>query len=547
MRRVLGAGLVVLVPALIAALQDVATAASATPPSPTVVISEGGVVLRVGTLRPGGGYEIGSLELEDYVARVLAGEAAAHSPPAALDALAITARTFAIVNRGRHGREGFDLCTLTHCQVLREPGQAARAAANRTAGQILAWHDAPAAVFYTASCGGVTEKPSNVWPGAEDPPYLKARADRACRGEPHWTAQIPAPDLDRALHASGYRGGPLRDITRAGRTSSGRVATVRVVGLVPEELTAQDFRTVVGRVLGWHLIKSTDFSVRRTGAGFYFEGHGFGHGVGLCVLGSVNRAEHGDSAKSILSAYFPGLKIRPIGSVTLPVLRTPATPAPSLASGEASDVPPESVAPPITTPPVVPAPPRPPPRAGPGSPASSFQLALPPSAEPDRAALAAVIQHALSDIARASGRVAPEGLRIVFHPSAASFGRETGESWWSAARTRGMRVDLQPPAVLRDRGTLETTLRHEIAHLITGPALEGRAAWVKEGAAMHFAGEPPPASLVGSDAIVRRVKCPSDFDLERPASAALARQAYGLAAACFERALAETGDWTAVK
>jgi stage II sporulation protein D len=62
------------------------------------------------------------------------------------------------------------------------------------------------------------------------------------------------------------------------------------------------------------LIKSTDFTVRRTGSGFYFEGHGFGHGVGLCVLGSVGRAEHGDSAKKILDSYFPGLKIRTFDS-----------------------------------------------------------------------------------------------------------------------------------------------------------------------------------------------------------------------------------------
>jgi hypothetical protein len=70
---------------------------------------------------------------------------------------------------------------------------------------------------------------------------------------------------------------------------------------------------------------------------------------------------------------------------------------------------------------------------------------------------------------------------------------------------------------------------------------------VKEGAAMHFAGEPPPAALVNADGTIRVVTCPSDLDLQRPKSAALARQAYGLAAACFARALAEKGDWTKVR
>ena len=135
----------------------------------------------------------------------------------------------------------------------------------------------------------------------------------------------------------------------------------------------------------------------------------------------------------------------------------------------------------------------------------------------------------------------------MFHPSADSFRRETGEPWWTAARTSGARIDLLPPAVLRERGTVESTVRHELAHALTGPALEGRPEWVKEGVAMHFAGEPAPASLLGADGIPRRVKCPSDDDLRRPVSAASARQAYGLAAACVARALGEGARWQDIR
>src|SRR5262249_21656131 len=54
--------------------------------------------VRVGVLRPGGGYVVTEMPLEAYVARVLAGEAARDSQPAALEALAITIRTFALAN-----------------------------------------------------------------------------------------------------------------------------------------------------------------------------------------------------------------------------------------------------------------------------------------------------------------------------------------------------------------------------------------------------------------------------------------------------------------
>src|SRR3981189_2462115 len=46
--------------------------------------------LRVGILKPGGGYAVSTMPLETYVARVIAGEALRDSQPAALEALAIT-------------------------------------------------------------------------------------------------------------------------------------------------------------------------------------------------------------------------------------------------------------------------------------------------------------------------------------------------------------------------------------------------------------------------------------------------------------------------
>jgi len=89
--------------------------------------------LRVGLLKPGGGYVVQTMDLEAYVARVLAGEAARASEPAALEALAIAIRTFALANRGRHGSDGFDLCDQTHCQVVRTATAATERAASATA------------------------------------------------------------------------------------------------------------------------------------------------------------------------------------------------------------------------------------------------------------------------------------------------------------------------------------------------------------------------------------------------------------------------------
>jgi stage II sporulation protein D len=240
--------------------------------------------VRIGVLKPAGGYAVTAMPIEAYVARVLAGEAARDSRPAALEALAITIRTFALANLSRHGIEGFDLCDQTHCQVLRAAVAATERAASATAGRLLLRNGAPASVYYTASCGGHTERPSEVWPGAEDPPFLPSQEDDACGGAPVWTAQISESDLFRALRAGGFRGDRLRSVRIASRNASGRVAQLTLDGLRPEVISGQDLRVVVGRTLGWQHIKSTVFELRRQGETYQFSGRGSGHGVGMCVI-----------------------------------------------------------------------------------------------------------------------------------------------------------------------------------------------------------------------------------------------------------------------
>ena len=170
---------------------------------------------------------------------------------------------------------------------------------------------------------------------------------------------------------------------------------------------------VVGRTLGWHLLKSTDFTVRRTSGGYRFDGKGFGHGVGMCVLGSVRRAEHGDSAREILRAYYPGLEIGRLRE-------SPAAPKPKAAVATVATSARE--APVAREIPV----------------ALGLTVQLPAGAEPERGALTDFARRALADLSRATGRPAPAGLHLVFHPSADSFRRETGEPWWTAARTSGV-------------------------------------------------------------------------------------------------------------
>src|SRR5262249_1947464 len=134
--------------------------------------------------------------LDDYVAGVLAGEAATYRSPQALRAMSIAARTYAVRFRGRHAADGYDFCSLTHCQNFKPHAvtQALRDAAFDTSGELIWYQGMPAAAYYSQDCGGTLE--------ASSEPYLRSRPDNACtrKGRLQWSANIPFTDLARALN-----------------------------------------------------------------------------------------------------------------------------------------------------------------------------------------------------------------------------------------------------------------------------------------------------------------------------------------------------------
>ena len=204
-----------------------------------------------------------TLPMETYVARVLAGEAVRDSQPAALEALAITIRTFALANRGRHRADGFDLCDQTHCQVVRAAVAATERAAQATAGRLLL-RERRAGVGLLLrvvrrphrSCRPTSGPAPTIRRTCRRRTTTRVRARRRGRRSSHES------DLQRALRASGFAA-TLRDLRIASRNASGRVARLTLDGLKPDQISGQDFRVAVGRTLGWQHVKSTAFELRK--------------------------------------------------------------------------------------------------------------------------------------------------------------------------------------------------------------------------------------------------------------------------------------------
>ena len=464
--------------------------------------------IRLGRTLANGTTRVETLNLDDYIAQVLAGEGQPRAGDAAQQALAITARTFALANRNRHKSEGYDLCDTTHCQVVKPATAVTRRAAESTSGRVLLHQGQPAFVFYSAWCGGKSELASQVWPGAIDYSYEPALHDEACEDEPGWVSEVRVEDIERALRTAGLRGSRLRNLRVLSRNSSDRVATLLVEGFTPSEISGNEFRMAVGRVAGWQSVKSTAFDIDRTSGGYRFKGRGFGHGVGLCVIGAGRRASNGASADDILKFYFPGLTI---GSVATAMTSTTAAPAPA-------------------------------PRKVDTTAAADVALALPGTEESERQVVLSLVRRSRDEVAKSTGIEIPARLRVTVHPSVESFGRATGQPWWVSGATDGAAIDLLPITILRQQGQLDRTIRHEVTHALLDATLAKRALWVREGAAAYFAA---PESMRA--ARPTRVECPSDAELLRPVSAGAHREAYARAEACFARGMADGKRWDQIR
>ena len=264
------------------------------------------------------------INLEDYLRGVLAAEASVETELEALKTQAVVSRTFALKNLKRHEKDGYDFCSLTHCQryasQLVEHNKALLLqAVDETAGQVL--HDNRqqiADVYFHAACGGMTTNMTAVW-GQPSPSYLQAVRDDYCTTMSHksWTQNISSQELIRALQTDerGNIGSHLNQIVITKRDVSRRAEIIALEGERRKQLRGWDFALIVNRVLGWNMLKSSRFEVNHAGSNFIFRGSGFGHGLGLCQEGAHVMARRGMNYREIIEHYLPGTKLTANDSV----------------------------------------------------------------------------------------------------------------------------------------------------------------------------------------------------------------------------------------
>ncbi|HEX8561216.1 MAG TPA: SpoIID/LytB domain-containing protein [Pyrinomonadaceae bacterium] len=539
-----------------------------------------------------------SLALEDYVFGVLAAEGSVESEPEALKSLAVVARTYAVSNLRRHARDRFDLCDTTHCQrfaAVRDESARpdfyalARRAVRETAGEVLRDRAGRVAEsYFSASCGGTTADVAKLWGESRPAEHLRGVRDDACAVE-GWTDVIPAAQLSRALAADARSdaGAKVEGVRVVRRDRTGRAELVEVEGARRRLVRGWDFKIIVGRTLGWNVLKSSRFEVARAGSAFVFRGAGFGHGLGLCQAGARVSAARGANHRQILGRYFPGavvgeLRDADFGSrveesaaaghysvidegaavgnhsslvgnhsvsgetpsaewgtgrglfhqaahgdaAVRPAAYRPAVYAPATLNDSAA--PEESWAGGVAL-----SPPRRQSAALARLRSEHFRVTYPARAARGEAeALLRTLEAAYADMARRLERAGlPPSIpdtEVFVHATTGDFVGVTGRPAWVAGVTEGRRIDLQPLDVLRRRGLALTTPRHEFVHAALASLGAGRAPlWLSEGLAAHVAGEGP--SLSRAAGVERLSVEELERRLARPASAAEMRALYAAA------------------
>lgn len=244
--------------------------------------------------------------MENYVLGVLRGELALREvPPEAAGALAIAVRSYTMHYLAEK-RPLFDLDDTTLYQrylglAYARRDEELRRGVQSTRGLALELSGKPLKAYYHSTCGGHTTDVATGLNREKPIPLVPVACDH-CRAGKHyrWTAQLPA---DAVLKAAGLTG-TLRSVEIVERGPGDRARTMRITSSAgAAEIHASDLRTRVGGML----LRSTRLlSLRCDAEGVRVEGAGWGHGVGLCQMGSIGLAKEGRTAREIVAYYYPG-------------------------------------------------------------------------------------------------------------------------------------------------------------------------------------------------------------------------------------------------
>ncbi len=305
---------------------------------------------------------INELLVEQYLPYVATSEMNADCPTALLEAQTIAARSWLLTNRKvNHPDLNIDVCNDDCCQryqgVTNVPKESLQAIHN-TYGQVLQYNNEICDARYSKSCGGITESFENVWGGKpipylssipdfpqpykqtvdllnfinSSPPafcsekYVKPQEFQKYLGKVdttdsyyRWNIEYSQEELTSIINAKlDLNVKAVKKLISLKRSFSGRITILRIDYIDQSDKNKSiilNSEYDIRNALHEQFLYSSAFVIKQESnhskypKSFKLTGAGWGHGVGLCQIGTLGMALEGYSSDAILIHYFKGAQI----------------------------------------------------------------------------------------------------------------------------------------------------------------------------------------------------------------------------------------------
>ncbi len=260
-----------------------------------------------------------TIDLEEYVIRVMLAEVPSSFNIEALKAMSVAIRSYCLRRMDSVERYtkhfSAHVCTdYTHCLGYISPEEASdrwgedsadalykimEDAVSQTRGEVLYYEGGIADTVFHASSFGFTESAENIW-GFEIPYLVSVSTPEAVSVT---YAEYTSNEFKSILESEGIycklTDGPSGWIKNVEKGENNRVKNVNISGTV---ITGRRIREIFG-------LKSTAFSLVCNDGVFKFEVSGNGHGVGMSQYGCSVLAEEGMEYREILAHYYKGTEL----------------------------------------------------------------------------------------------------------------------------------------------------------------------------------------------------------------------------------------------
>lgn len=251
------------------------------------------------------------LNLEDYIAGVVACEMPASFEFEALKAMAVAARTYALNKINENSDYILEASTNDQCFInkneMLEKWELSfdkyynkiLNAVSITKGEYLSYNNTPIKAFYFSTSNGYTENVEDVFFQKID--YLVSVSspwDLETSGYKKTTSFSIAEFL-RLLNISDSN---IKNITIEELTDSNRVKTISVNDI---KFKGTEFRKLLK-------LRSTDFIFDKLDDKIIITTKGYGHGVGLSQYGANGMAKEGKNYKEILNYYYKNVELKSV-------------------------------------------------------------------------------------------------------------------------------------------------------------------------------------------------------------------------------------------